>query len=188
MWEAGAGLPGHLGKDGSESGFAFGSFGHEGGFGGVWLEEESPGEERQQSVVVALPIIGDARVVMALGAGQIHAEKEACGVAGEGIGFGLAIENPASGAARWGVGVLDALGGEKLLHELVPGGVGCHFLAQPCSPFGYFDVFFWSSFHEHNIQHVGEMALVVWIGDEGVDEESAFMRSGIGQKGLNFRG
>ena len=89
-----AGAATDLGKNGGKGGLAFRRFGEIAGLGFIRTKKRSAREECLQPVVVALRIIIDPRVIVALGTGKIAAKEKPAGFPGQCIRIALAFQRP----------------------------------------------------------------------------------------------
>ena len=154
-----------------ESRLAAGFLGEHGRLLFVRLKNKTATHERIQAVIVALKIIVDGRVVVALGALEIHAEKFAAQIARHKIGLGITVEYELRRRARDGRAV--SIGRHDLGGELVPRLVGSKRIAQIPAPLGAFHVLVSAAFHEHHINHRGHVAGVLGRGQQVVDHRLA---------------
>ena len=97
------------------------------------LEHIAPVQEGEHALIVILLVVIDERMIVALGAVQVHAEEEPGDVAREEIGVAIAVEGELGGGAKLGIG---AVRGEHLAHQLIPGAIAREGIAEVFFPLG----------------------------------------------------
>ena len=106
------------GKHGFELRRPFRLFGKHGGFLLVRLKERQAVYERIDPVVFALHVVIDPRMIMALGALKVLAEKDATDVTSEGGGFGFPLQVELGGRVPVGLRTVSA---QQFLSKSVEG-------------------------------------------------------------------
>ena len=140
-------------------------------------------QEREQALVIGLQIVIHDRVIVALGALHVAAEKDAADVAGEHVGVGATIQGEAGRCSRRRIG---AVGQQNFLGQHVPRLVLADRFQQPGLPFVGRYVGVRAALHQHQIERLGEMADVMRRSKQPIDELLAFIGSALGEENAGF--
>ena len=127
-------------------------------------------------MVIALEIIVDARVVVALRALEVHAEKHPAEIARHEVRLGFAVEIETCGGAKLLVAAVRA---EDFACELVQWLVRSKGAEEERAPFLVLDVLLSATLHQHHVEHRGEMPRVSGAGEQTLDELRAFVGRGV---------
>ena len=118
-------------------------------------------------MVIALQVVGDVRVVVALRAGEVHAEKDAARVAREQRRVRLAVEVETRGHTGR---LVRTVGGEDFAGEEVPRLVRRAGVEEELLPARNIDVLLHAALHEREVEEGREMPRVLRRAEECVHE------------------
>ncbi len=129
-----------------------------------------------------LPIVLDARVVVALGALEIGAEEQPADIAGDDVRLAFAIEEELDAMACLRIA---AVGGEYFASDDVPRLVGRERGAQEFVPAGMGNVTVLPALHEHDVEHHRQMPGMFRTGEQALDQRGAFAGRVVREEGAD---